>query len=203
MHQHAQRGHRDSAKRHSSQEQCQPCLRRIKIPIRRCASIVGMNRNPWWTRSGNGPRTTSAILLALTLSACSQSVEQTAAVPGDESLHALMVERIDTLQRRIDILTYDQNRSPGELEQAQRRASDEVADAARELAASVSLLDRAGAALGLSPAEQDQFQALALELRSASVDLALLAADADAELEPALESLQRSCASCHELYRGR
>lgn len=142
-------------------------------------------------------------MLALTLFACSQTGEQTVTAPRDEGLHALMVERIDTLQRRIDILTYDQNRSPVELEQAQRRASDEVASAARELAASVTLLDRTGAALGLSPSEQDQFQALALELRSASEDLALVAADADAELEPALERLQQSCAACHELYRGR
>ena len=143
------------------------------------------------------------LLLPLLLVACSQTVEQPDPARQDEDLHALMIDRIDTLYRRIDILTFDQDRTPLEVDRARQRGSEEVAASARELAASVGLLERAGESLGLNAQQQVQFQALANELRGAAEGLARTAADPEADLGPALITLQQSCEACHALYRGR
>lgn len=143
------------------------------------------------------------LLLTLLMGACSQTGVAPAPAPQDETLHALMIDRIDTLYRRIDILTFDQDRTPLELDRARQRGSEEVALAARELSASVGLLEEAGESLGLNRQQAMEFRALANELREASDDLARVAADPEADLGPALDTLQQRCDSCHALYRGR
>lgn len=143
------------------------------------------------------------LLSVLLIGACSQTGVAPAPAPQDGTLHALMIDRIDTLYRRIDILTFDQDRTPLELDRARQRGSEEVALAARELSASVGLLEQAGESLGLNRQQAMEFRALANELRDASDELARVAADPEADLGPALENLQQRCKSCHTLYRGR
>jgi len=152
---------------------------------------------------GPGRRVVLALLLPLVLATCTQTADQPGAASENEALHALMIDRIDTLHRRIDILTFDRDRTPLALDRARQRGSEEVALAARELSASVGLLEQAGESLGLDSREAQQFRALANELRGASDALAEAAADPEAELGPALDNLQQSCDTCHALYRGR
>ena len=149
------------------------------------------------------PRAVRVLLLPLILAACTQSIEPSATPESSEPLHALMIDRIDNLYRRIDILTFDQDRTPLELDRARRRGSEEVAQAARELAASVGLLEQAGESLNLNAQQLLEFRALANDLRGSSEALALAAVSGEDDLAPALNDLQQSCAACHALYRGR
>ena len=142
-------------------------------------------------------------LVALVVAACTQTETPPATPVANQPLHALMIDRIDNLYRRIDILTFDQDRTPLELDRARRRGSEEVAQAARELAASVGLLEQAGESLNLSPQQLLQFRAMANELRDASEALALSAISSEDDLTPALNNLQQTCAACHALYRDR
>jgi len=85
-------------------------------------------------------RTTGKVLAAaalwVLLSACSgqgpQRVTDTADV-RDDTLHSLMVDNLDVLMARLNVLVYDQHRTVDDIEQAQRRHARQMELIASEL----------------------------------------------------------------------
>lgn len=103
-----------------------------------------------------------AILLIMLLSACGQSGVATTTGTitervSDDALHGLMTERISLLQRSIEVLLYEQNRTQSELDQTRRRQTAEIAAAALELRDSVAQVASLESRLRLSPASSATF----------------------------------------------
>jgi hypothetical protein len=149
-----------------------------------------------------------AILLVMLLSACGQSgvaITTGTITEGvsDDALHGLMTERISLLQRSIEVLLYEQNRTQSELDQTRRRQTAEIAAAAIELRDSVAQVAALEPRLRLSPASSATFISLARQLHNDSEALAELANGMRVgSLEDAVLQLQTSCDSCHSLYRN-
>ena len=147
----------------------------------------------------------SAILVCVLLGACSQTAMQASSPDrvSDEALHGLMTERINILQRSIEVLLYEQNRTQTELDQSRRRQTAEIASAALALRDSVAEVSELEPRLGLSSANSSTFVSLAQQLRNDSEELAELANGARVgSLEDAVSRLQTTCDSCHNLYRN-
>lgn len=145
------------------------------------------------------------ILLISLLSACSQTGAADANFErvSDDALHGLMTERISLLQRSIEVLLYEQNRTQSELDQTRRRHTAEIAAAALELRDSVADVVALEPRLRLSGASSATFVNLVQQLRSDSEALAELANGTRVgSLEDAVLQLQSSCDSCHNLYRN-
>jgi hypothetical protein len=151
------------------------------------------------------PRLLTPLLLFILLNACSQpGIDGGSPGPiSDEQLHGLMVERINTLQRSIEVLVFEQNRTQSELDQTRRRRTADITAAAIELRDSLEEVVVLEPNLGLSAGDRSVFLALAQRLRDDSEELAELANGRRVgSLVDAVARLQSSCDSCHSLYRS-
>lgn len=153
------------------------------------------------------PMRYSLLSMLLVLGACAHH-ESSLVIPGeslrDETLHALMAERIDNLFRRIEVLAFDQNRTLPELDDERQRTTNEIADSARMLSDVAVELTQLRNTLNLTENRQQQFQNLSRSLFEASNDLARTAADSSSpDLAKSINTLQLTCTGCHNLYRDQ
>lgn len=122
----------------------------------------------------------------------------------DETLHALMSERIDNLFRRIEVLAFDQNRTLPELDDERQRTANEIAESAETLSGVADELAQLVSTLNLTEPRQQQFQILARNLLEASNNVARTAVSPSSlDLAESINALQLTCASCHNLYRDQ
>ena len=148
----------------------------------------------------------AAAALWVLLSACSgqgpQPVNDTAAV-RDDALHSLMVENLDVLMARLNVLVYDQHRTVDDIEQAQRRHSRQMELIASELQQSAAGIQAVRSRLALSDSAGEEFAVLADTLARYSAALQQAAGNEQiAELPAILEQIRGTCDTCHQLYRG-
>ena len=155
-------------------------------------------------------RTTGKVLAAaalwVLLSACSgqsaQRVTDTADV-RDDALHSLMVDNLDVLMARLNVLVYDQHRTVDDIEQAQRRHSRQMELIASELQQSAAGIQAARSRLGLSDSAAEHFATLGGTLARYSAELQQAAGNEQiVELPAILEQIRGTCDTCHQLYRG-
>lgn len=148
----------------------------------------------------------AAAALWVLLSACSgqgpQRVTDTADV-RDDALHSLMVDNLDVLMARLNVLVYDQHRTVDDIEQAQHRHSRQMERVAGELQRSAAGILAARRRLALSDSADEEFAALAGTLARYGAELQQAAGNEQiAELPAILEQIRGTCDTCHQLYRG-
>ena len=147
----------------------------------------------------------ATLLLFILANACQQpGINDGSNLPiSDEDVHGLMAGRINTLQRSIEVLVYEQNRTQTELDQAWRRRTADISAAAIELSDSMEEVILLEPRLGLSAGDRALFLTLAERLRDDSEALVeLVNGRRVGSLEDAVTRLQSGCDSCHKLYRS-